>query len=115
MKKFGIILITVVLMLLCGCNRIAVNSAINDLENSVEQLEKLTEKILTGKVPEREIENEYFEITVDFEEALGKLDLLNDKLSNKDWEKLTTILSRVEKLGFYNYQPSDFEYYDYYF
>ena len=99
MKKFGIILITVVLMLLCGCNRIAVNSMLNDFENIIEDMEEIEEKYEKGKLTDAQYMAKYASLMNDYQKLEEKLYYIDETdLSTKQYEKFFELMDRLDKL-----------------
>lgn len=103
-KKFSF-LIVITMILFCSCNKTQqIDVLINDLEQNIERLEILTNKILQGNITEEEVYKEYMSIEnniIIFQEEMEKIN--EDDISISQWYKLNSLMDRLEKLSYYHY------------
>jgi hypothetical protein len=89
------------MILFCSCNKTQqIDVLINDLEQNIERLEILTNKILQGNITEEEVYKEYMSIENNVIICLEEMEKIEDDISISQWYKLYSLIDRLEKLSY---------------
>lgn len=101
-KKIFTVLIVITMILFCGCNRMLVNSVLNDMEDIVETMEELEEKYYDGKISESKYLAEVASLMGKWEKACTKVEFIDESdLTTKQYERLFEIMSKIDNLYYY--------------
>ena len=94
-KKIFTVLIVITMILFCGCNRMLVNSVLNDMEDIVETMED-------GKISESKYLAEVASLMGKWEKACTKVEFIDESdLTTKQYERLFEIMSKIDNLYYY--------------